>query len=62
VTGLIGGAAGNHARRTRGVKEGVFRMSHLKIRGVVIALVVLAALALAAGANWTDGLLDWGAF
>ncbi len=26
-----------------------------KFRGVIIALVVLAALALAAGANWTDG-------
>ncbi len=34
----------------------------LKIRGVVIALLILAALAMAAGANWTDGLLGWGAF
>jgi hypothetical protein len=33
-----------------------------RIRGVVIALVILAALALAVGANWTDGPADWLAF
>jgi cobalamin synthase len=35
-------------------------IGRLKIRGVVIALLVLAALALATGANWTDGWLDFG--
>jgi hypothetical protein len=33
----------------------------LKVQGVVIALVVLAAVALASGAAWTDALdLGWG--
>ena len=33
----------------------------LKVQGVVIAIVVLAAVALAAGAAWTDVVtFDWG--
>ena len=36
----------------------------LKVQGVVLALVVLASLALAAGAGWVDGFsgLDWTGF
>ena len=32
----------------------------LKVQGVVFALVVLGALALATGAQWTDALTDLG--
>jgi hypothetical protein len=30
----------------------------LKVQGVVLSLVVLAALALASGATWIDGFVD----
>ena len=34
----------------------------LKVQGVIIALLVLGALAMAAGAQWTDGSADFAFF
>lgn len=43
-------------------QRGILGMTwRLKIQGVVIAIVVLAAVALATGAAWTDAFsFDWG--